>query len=81
MAAMMKAIDDMRRSFSNRREWREFASAFQCSVTSSASVFAEALKASARLSSQFWRWADPRASVSRDANTHCHEPGVETPLA
>jgi hypothetical protein len=76
MAAMMKAIDDMRRSFSNRREWREFASAFQCSVTSSASVFAEALKASARLSSQFWRWADPRP-----ANTHCHEPGVETPLA
>jgi len=76
MATVMKALTDMRRSFSNRREWREFASAVQCSITSSA--FAEALKAGTRASSPFWRWADPLASAGAGANTHCSEPGVES---
>lgn len=79
MATVMRALTDMRRSFSNRREWREFAADVQCSITSSA--FAEALRASTRASSQFWRWVDPRASTGADANTHCTEPGVETQSA
>jgi hypothetical protein len=32
MMARMKALEDIRRKFSNRREWRDFISAVQCSV-------------------------------------------------
>jgi len=32
MMARMKALDDIRRKFSNRRQWRDFVSAVQCSV-------------------------------------------------
>jgi hypothetical protein len=32
MMARMKTLDDIRRKFSNRREWRDFVSAVQCSV-------------------------------------------------
>jgi hypothetical protein len=32
MMARMKALDDIRRKFANRREWRDFVSAVQCSV-------------------------------------------------
>lgn len=76
MATVMKALTDMRRSFSNRREWREFASAVQCSITSSA--FAEALKASTRASSPFWRWVDPRVSNGAGASIRCSETGAES---
>lgn len=32
MMARMKVLEDIRRKFSNRREWRDFISAVQCSV-------------------------------------------------
>jgi len=32
MMARMKSLDDIRRKFSNRRQWRDFVSAVQCSV-------------------------------------------------
>jgi hypothetical protein len=32
MMARMKALEDFGRKFSNRREWRDFISAVQCSV-------------------------------------------------
>jgi hypothetical protein len=32
MMARMKSLEDIRRKFSNRREWRDFVSAVQCSV-------------------------------------------------
>ena len=45
MAVVMKAFEDMRRSFSNRREWREFAAALQCPVSLPGII--DALRASA----------------------------------
>jgi hypothetical protein len=41
----MKALEEMRHSFSNRREWREFAAALQCSVSLPGII--DALRASA----------------------------------
>jgi hypothetical protein len=32
MMARMKVLEDFGRKFSNRREWRDFVSAVQCSV-------------------------------------------------
>jgi hypothetical protein len=32
MMARMKTLEDIRRKFSNRRQWRDFVSAVQCSV-------------------------------------------------
>ena len=32
MMARMKVLEDVRRKFSNRREWRDFVSAVQCPV-------------------------------------------------
>jgi hypothetical protein len=32
MMARMKVLEDIGRKFSNRREWRDFVSAVQCSV-------------------------------------------------
>jgi hypothetical protein len=32
MMARMKTLEDIRRKFSNRRDWRHFVSAVQCSV-------------------------------------------------
>ncbi|HEY2684460.1 MAG TPA: hypothetical protein VGI93_13170 [Steroidobacteraceae bacterium] len=45
MAVVMKAFEDMRHSFSNRREWREFAAALQCPVSLPGII--DALRASA----------------------------------
>jgi hypothetical protein len=35
-----KAFDDIRRKFSNRRQWRDFAAAVQCPVTYAAAIHA-----------------------------------------
>jgi hypothetical protein len=32
MMARMKTLEDIRRKFSNRRQWRDFVSAVQCPV-------------------------------------------------
>jgi hypothetical protein len=45
MAVVMKAFEDMRRSFSNRREWRDFAARLQCSMSLPSVI--DALRASA----------------------------------
>jgi hypothetical protein len=47
MMARMKALEDFGRQFSNRREWRDFVSAVQCSVKYPAVL--NALRASAWL--------------------------------
>jgi hypothetical protein len=47
MMARMKALEDFGRKFSNRREWRDFVSAVQCSVNYP--VVLNALRASAWL--------------------------------
>ena len=62
MAAVMKAFEDMRRSFSNRREWREFAAALQCPVSLPGII--DALRASA---ARFHQVVAPPASPSEPA--------------